>query len=187
MTAKTDWVAVEGDYRETRKSIREIGRTHSISEAAIRKRAKAECWSRPDMKKVRTAHREVRAAAAVLSSPPVEPDDILARGREIVGRLMDELSSVTSNIGELEEMIFAETEDDDNDKRRDAMLKAVSLSSRSGVARNLATAFKTLQESGAGGGKLGKKEQQAAAAQEIAAAGRFAPRRMPKLVVDNGK
>lgn len=186
MTAKTDWVAVEGDYRETRKSIREIGRSHGISEAAIRKRAKAEGWSRPDMKKVRTAHREVRVASAALSTAPVGPDDILTRGREIVGRLMDELSTVTTSIGELEDMIFAETEDDENDKRRDAMLKAVSLGSRAGVARNLATAFKTLQESGAGGAK-GKKEKAQDAAQEIASGGRFAPRRTPKLVVDNGR
>lgn len=187
MTAKIDWVAVESDYRETRKSIREIGRMYRISEAAIRKRAKAECWTRPDMKKVRAAHHETRVASSALSAAPVELDDILAQGREIVGRLFNELSFVTSNIGDLEEMIFEETADDDNDKRRDAMLKAVSLGSRSGVARNLATAFKTLQDSGIGVGKKGKKEQQQEAAQEIASAGLFAPRRAPKLVVDNGK
>lgn len=187
MTAKTDWVAVERDYLETRKSVREIGRTHSISEAAIRKRAKAGGWVRPDMKKVRTAHREIRTAAVALSAPSGEPEDLLSKGREIVGRLMDELSSVTTNIGELEEMIFAETADDDSDKRRDAMLKAVSLGSRAGVARNLATAFKTLQESGVGGGAKGKKEQAQEAAQEIAASGKFAPRRAPKLVVNNTK
>ena len=187
MTAQTDWVAVEGDYRETRKSIREIGRQHGVPEASIRKRAKAEGWKRPDMKKVRAAHKEVRAAANALSTPASsEPEDLLTRGRDIVGRLMDELSSVTSNYGEIEELILAETESDENDKRRDAMLKAVSLSSRAGVARNLATAFKTLQETGAGGGKKGKKEQRQEAAQEIASAGRFAPRRTPKLVVDNG-
>jgi hypothetical protein len=186
MTAQTDWVAVEGDYRETRKSIREIGRQHGVPEASIRKRAKAEGWTRPDMKKVRAAHKEVRAAANVLATTTSsDPEDLVTRGRDIVGRLMDELSSVTANYGEIEEMILAETEGDENDKRRDAMLKAVSLSSRAGVARNLATAFKTLQESGAGG-KKGKKEQQAEAAQEIASAGRFAPRRTPKLVVDNG-
>lgn len=186
MPAKTDWVAVQRDYLETRKSVRAIGRTHDISEAAIRKHAKADGWTRPDMKKVRSAHREIRTAAAALSSPSGEPEDLLVKGREIVGRLMDELSSVTSNIGELEELIFAETAADENDKRRDAMLKAVSLSSRSGVARNLATAFKTLQESGAGAAK-GKKEQTQDAAQEIASSGKFAPRRAPKLVVNNEK
>jgi hypothetical protein len=187
MATKIDWVAVEADYRETRRSIREIARSRGLSDGAIRKKAKAEGWTRPDMKKVRGAHREVKAAAAALAAPATEPEDLIERGRDIIGRLMDELSGVTSNIGEIEDMILAETENDENDKRRQAMFKAVSLSSRSGVARNLASALKTIEEAGVGGGKVGKKEQQAAAAQEIAASGRFAPRRAPKLVVDNGR
>lgn len=58
MSAKTDWEAIEAAYRAGQLSIREIAKAHSISEGAIRKRAKAECWTRALADKVREAVRE---------------------------------------------------------------------------------------------------------------------------------
>lgn len=40
------WPTIEADYRAGVKSVRQIAREHGLSEAAIRKRAKGEGWSR---------------------------------------------------------------------------------------------------------------------------------------------
>lgn len=81
--------------------------------------------------------------------------------------MFDELDAMTSYQGELEELIEFATANDEDDRRRDAMLKAVSLPARSQIAKNLATALKTINE--AGGPAKGKKEQQA---ERAAAVGR---------------
>lgn len=78
--------------------------------------------------------------------------------------MFNELEAITSYDGELEELIEVATAGDEDDRRRDAMLKAVSLPARSQIAKNLATALKTINE--AGGPAKGKKAQQ----QERAAA-----------------
>lgn len=54
----TDWEAIEREYRAGQLSVREIARRHEVSEGAIRKKAKAEGWSRPLADKVRTAVQE---------------------------------------------------------------------------------------------------------------------------------
>lgn len=50
-----DWEAVEREYRAGVLSLREIARQFAISDTAIRKRAKAENWTRPLADKVREA------------------------------------------------------------------------------------------------------------------------------------
>jgi len=40
------WPTIEADYRAGIKSVRQIAREHGLSEAAIRKRANRENWSR---------------------------------------------------------------------------------------------------------------------------------------------
>jgi transposase-like protein len=40
------WPTIEADYRAGIKSVRQIAREHGLSEAAIRKRAKGEGWTR---------------------------------------------------------------------------------------------------------------------------------------------
>lgn len=40
------WPTIEADYRAGIKSVRQIAREHGLSEAAIRKRAKADAWTR---------------------------------------------------------------------------------------------------------------------------------------------
>lgn len=63
---KTDWEAIERDYRAGQLSIREIARKHGISDTAIRKEAKARGWQRDLADKVRKAVREevVRATGS---------------------------------------------------------------------------------------------------------------------------
>lgn len=55
---KTDWEAIEREYRAGQLSIREIARKHDISDTAIRKEAKARGWARDLADKVRKAVRE---------------------------------------------------------------------------------------------------------------------------------
>ncbi|GJE00568.1 hypothetical protein [Methylobacterium isbiliense] len=53
-----DWEAIEAEYRAGQLSLREIAKRHGISDTAIRKRAKAEGWTRALADKVREAVRE---------------------------------------------------------------------------------------------------------------------------------
>lgn len=76
--AVADWVKIEGDYRAGVKSLRSIAREHGISEAYIRKRAKAEDWSRDLADRIRaTAKMQLAVKRA-----PSASDKRLARQRE---------------------------------------------------------------------------------------------------------
>lgn len=166
-----EWARIQREYLAGEDSIREIADRHEISEAAIRKRAKAEGWERPVRirEPVRTLLPVPRLAPPEPRPPaePVNAADIAERGRQLVGRMFDELEAITSYEGELEELIEIDTASDENGQRRDALLKAVSLPARSQIAKNLATALKTINE--AGGPAKGKKAQ---AQERAAAAGR---------------
>ena len=107
-----------------------------------------------------------------------DPEQIVGRGHNLIFRLLDELDASTTHIGRLEEMIEAHEEDP---RRQAAMLKAVSLSSRAGVVKALATAFKTWNEAKA---PEGVKARRQADAERVATAGRFAPRTRPNHMVN---
>ncbi|MBB5714764.1 hypothetical protein [Sphingomonas aerophila] len=81
---------------------------------------------------------------------------------------MDELDTVTSHIGELEEAIEEDCEGDRTGDRRAAMMKAISLDGRANTLKTLSLAFKTLNEASA---PQGKKAAQQEAAKAVA--GRF--------------
>lgn len=169
-TRKTaeEWARIEAEYFAGEDSVREIADRHEISEAAIRKRAKAQGWKRPDRTRepVRTLLPVPRPAPSQPreSAEPVDPTKIAEQGRQLVARMFDELETMTSYQGELEELIEIGTGGDEDDRRRDAMMKAISLPARSQIAKNLAATLKTINE--AGGPAKGKKAQQ----QERAAA-----------------
>ena len=164
MSKQTDWEAIEREYRAGILSTREIARQHDISDTAIRKKAKAEGWERDLSDKVRQQARarlvreessqsgsqEPRAneaqtiEAAALRQVEVvrQHRQAIGRGRDITLRLLDELETATTHLGELEEMIEDETASDTNSLRRNAMLKAVALPSRAGVIKDLSAAAK---------------------------------------------
>jgi transposase-like protein len=168
-TRKTtaEWQRIEAEYLAGEDSIREIADRHEISDTAIRKRAKAEGWVR----KVRSANkRELeRQPPAAAADRPEQADrcgQIADGGRGLVARMLDELDVVTSRRGELEDMIEAATENgDEDDDRRDAMERAVSLPSRANTMKTLALALKTLNEASA---PQGKKAAQQDKANEVA-------------------
>lgn len=155
-----DWEAIEKDYRAGAMGIRELARWYQISDTAIRKRAKAEGWSRPEDAKSsqRKVERIDPTKVIIAGVNPTRPENIIGRGRNLIMRLLDELDAVTSHAGELEDMICSEESDP---RRKSAMLQAVALPSRANTVKALATAYKTLAEAQAPAGKK-------AAAQEAA-------------------
>jgi hypothetical protein len=159
-----DWARIELEYLAGEDSIREIADRHEISDAAIRKKAKALGWVR----EVRSANRcePARQPPPPPRSDPEAPRDhnqIADDGRGLVGRMLDELDAVTSRRGELEDLIIAATDGDDDDSRRDAMLKALSLGNRANTMKTLALALKTLNEAAAPQGKKAAQQERAAA------------------------
>ena len=183
-----DWAAIRADYLRGEDSLRDIADWHSISDTAIRKRAKTESWP-PRPKQVRKAAKcepEVRTTPAPRPASPqaaeeaADPGAIATAGRGLVRRMLDELDTVTAHAGELEDMIVGETAGDETDKRRDGMLGAVSLPGRAKTLKELATAFKTLNEASAPQGKKAAAQDKA-----NAVAGRFRPLGPPSLKVVN--
>lgn len=174
-----DWARIELEYLAGEDSIREIADRHEISDAAIRKRAKAQGWVR----EVRTANRcepERQPPPPPRSNPeaPRDHNQIADDGRSLVARMLDELDAVTSRRGELEDLIIAATDGDDDDSRRDAMLKSLSLGNRANTMKTLALALKTLNEAAAPQGKKAAQQEKAA---QIGGGSRFAALGPPTL------
>lgn len=183
-----DWAEIERDYRTSPMSVREIARWYGVDEKSIRKRAKANGWERPQAAsgpQVRSADPEPEKVyiGTVLTPENTTPEAIVGRGRNLVMRMLDELDASTSRLGELEGLIGAAYDTGDDDKAKQAALAAVSLKNRSEVLKSLATAAKTLAESGAAQGV--KKQRQAAGEQIAKTSSRFATPMAPKLIVDN--
>lgn len=171
-----DWQGVEKDYCAGVMGVREIARWYGISDTAVHKKAKAEGWVRPKQKKTLKASAPARAEAPV-PSEPASPADLADRGRGLASRLMDELEAVTANVGELEEMIHSEESDP---RRRQALLKALSLGERANALRTLSMSLKTLNETAM---PEGKKAQRQSAAEKVG--GKFSVPSAPKLIVNN--
>lgn len=176
-----DWVGVERDYRAGVMGVREISRWYGVSDTAVHKRAKTEGWIREEKSKSPFEEaREQRSASIEIVVPTsVKPEALSDRGRAIAARMMDELESVTAHVGDLEDMICDEESDP---RRRQALLKAISLGDRATVLKNLSTAIKTLNEAQA---PDGKKAQRQANAETAASSGKYAVRSGPTLVVNN--
>jgi hypothetical protein len=156
-----EWSRIQNEYLAGEDSIREIADRYEISEAAIRKHAKAKGWERPVRmrKPVRTLLPAPRLAIAepLEVREPVDAGTIAENARQLAARMLDELDAVTSFQGELEESIEILTANDENDSRRDAMMKAVSLPARSQILKNLAASLKVINEAAAP--TKGKKAQ----------------------------
>lgn len=176
-----DWAAIRTDWEKTDWSIRRLAEWYQVSDGAIRKKAKKDGWPNRAQKVTPPVRAEdARTSPVVMAEiDATDPEQIVGRGHNLIFRLLDELDASTTHQTELAEMIEAHEEDP---RRRAAMLKAVSLPGRADVVKALALAFKTWNESATAG--KGKKEQRQAKAEE--AAGKFAPRTRPTLIVKNG-
>jgi hypothetical protein len=185
-----DWAAIRVAYEENAVSIRALGKTLGMSDMAIRKRAKAEGWSRatrPDVVHTGNVSPAIAAGDALtpglVEAAETDPRLLVSQGRDLVGRMLDELSASTTHRGEIETLIIEATRDDKDGRRRYAMMKAVSLSARAAVVKNLATAAKILSDAAP---VAGKKEEAKDRAERASKSGRFAtPPTPPKLIVKN--
>lgn len=156
-----DWIAVEDDYRTGQLSNVMLANKHGVSEGAIRKRAKQHGWVKDLTRKVQQAVRaelvrdQVRAPYAreseIIESAVATGVEVVREhrkdirtGRSIIQMLFGELIDATNDRAEIEDAIDEECAGDENDQRRQKMLKAVALPTRAGVIRDLSTAMKNV-------------------------------------------
>ena len=168
LKAVVDWEAIETLYRCGVLSIREIAKTHGLSEGAVRKRAKRDGWDRDLTAKVnakvrselvRTAVRdEVRTqnAASERSMVDAGAAQIIALVRDHRAEIRRNRAMITTLMGQLEmaagdrdllEQIIDEVEDGStgaSTKRREALYRAVALPAHAGVLKSLADTLKTV-------------------------------------------
>lgn len=173
-----DWAGIERDYLAGVMSVREIAKWYGVSHTAINKKAKIEGWVRAQ--KPPHVERPKALKGEVIPPPPksdAKPEELTDRARGIASRLLDELDTVTAHVGELEFMI--ETEESDP-RRRQALMKALSMSERAKTLKDISLTMKTLTEVAAPAGKKAERQQRA---EEVA--GRFGVRTPPTLVVHN--
>lgn len=162
--APVDWEAIEREYRAGQLSVREVARQFDLTEGAIRKRAKAEAWSRPLAEKVREAVRErlvrndgtqggtqsrasdaevIEMAADRVIQVVREHRVLIGRGKALVATLLGELEEATEHRAEIEQAVWDETAEDKTGQRRARMLAAVALPVRATTLLSLANASKT--------------------------------------------
>jgi hypothetical protein len=154
-----DWEMIEREYRAGQLSTRQIAKQADVSEAAIRKRAKAHGWDRDLSEQVRAGVRsrlvrndvrtvDVREAVEVAVRRGVEVvrqhQSSLGRATGLVLRLLDELEESTARREDIDAAIEAETAGDKTTARRTMMQRAVSLPSRASSMRDLSTALARL-------------------------------------------
>lgn len=163
---QTDWEAIEAEYRAGLISNSELGRKYDISEGAIRKRAKAQGWTKDLTAKVQTAVRdklvreEVRAtntrtnsrtdaeiieaaAETAVQVVQIHRRDV-RNGRLICAALFAELQDTSANSEIIAESIDSETQDDTSPTRRNQMMRAISLPTRARAMLDLSAAMKNL-------------------------------------------
>lgn len=171
-----DWTAIERDYTKTSLPVRELARWYNCDEKAIRLRAKAGGWLRPGQENSAAPPPTPQPLDAIFApiverlremapDEPVQTPDIVERARRVALRMIDELETMTGRRGELEALIDEALAGKDSAKQRASLQKALSLSDRAMVLKNLALATKTLAEAHAPAGK------KAAAAEDARSAG----------------
>lgn len=172
-----DWAKIKIAWIEKKLSVKAIARKFGVSDTAIRKHAKAKNWPvrpsqpaqtrgpncEPNREQERTTHKdEPRVPPLFAVSQSSDPKDLVRAGRAIIEMLIQELAWVTSNLDLLEQIIIEETAGAKSSRRRQMLMRIVSLPMRTQAARNLASALSTLSTAGPG-----KKEAANDAAAEV--------------------
>jgi predicted DNA-binding protein YlxM (UPF0122 family) len=165
---KPDWEAIESAYRAGLMSLREIASQHSISEGAIRKRAKRDDWSRDLAAKVKEraddlvrkaeVRKQVRtensfservlveATAEVIATVRMEHRGDIRRAREITNALFDELGAECADVESLHrlgEMMF-DPDDNGRDRLNEIYQSIISMPERVKSVKALSDALKNL-------------------------------------------
>ena len=160
-----DWEAVEAEYRANKETLQAIANRYGVKESTIRYRAKKNGWQRDLAHKATKRSQELVARKSVADVADGKSDEQMVeaiaertasvveshrkdirRSRDLAGTLMQELESQTINTEALVGALNQIADDEDmHANRRSQILKAVSLSQRAGVMRDLSQAMKTLQ------------------------------------------
>lgn len=154
-----DWETIGREWRANTRSGRAIADKHGISESGLRKQMKKMGIERDLGEEVRKSaraqlvrtkvegeqnEREIVEAAASEQVEIIRTHQVsISKGQNVCELLMHELLADTMKIEDIEAFIEDETKDDENGKRKAAMLKAVSLQSRATTAVALSNAMKT--------------------------------------------
>lgn len=163
-----DWERIEADYRAGVLSIREIASAHTLTEGAIRKRAKRDGWERDLGAKVRAKAdalvRKEEVRSLVRSESAYSEREIVEHGGELLANvqltqrkdvsrartlamsLLAELETETDNLALFQELgeILRSEDDKGSDKRNDLYQKVISGAGRVDSMKKLADTLKTL-------------------------------------------
>jgi hypothetical protein len=163
-----DWDKVEIEYRAGIRSLKDIGKQFSVSDAGIIKKAGKEGWTRDLRAKIK-AKAEAKVSAAEVSAEVsvqkaaneqqvveanaelqyrirIEQRKDIGRSRKLVMSLLSELEGQTGSIdllGQLAELM-CEPDEKGQDKRNELFQKVISLSGRVSNMKALADSLKTL-------------------------------------------
>ncbi len=165
-----NWEKIELDYRAGIKSLRQIASEQSLSDTAIRKRAKKDEWTRDLSKKIQSkaeelvrreaVRTEVRSERAATERQVVEANALdlanvrlsqrtnISRSTKILMSLFDELELQVGQenadlLVQLGELMY-EPDERGQDKRNDLYMKVISLSGRAATMKSLAETLKTV-------------------------------------------
>ncbi|RJT47228.1 hypothetical protein [Rahnella woolbedingensis] len=165
---KPDWEAIESAYRAGLMSLREIASQHSISEGAIRKRAKRDDWSRDLAAKVKEraddlvrkaeVRKQVRtensfservlveATAEVIATVRMEHRGDIRRARKITNSLFDELGAECADIESLRKLgeMMLEPDENGRDRLNEVYQSIISMPERVKSVKALSDALKNL-------------------------------------------
>ena len=171
-----DWTAIKRAWVKNTVSIRALAKQHKVPESTIRKRAREKDWPPRGAQegaqkgaqasaKTKAEPRENASHERVDPSPAAAPSptmvkaadgsiDLAKSGKALLEMLMQELHLASAHPDFLEQVIAEETHGDRSPKRRQLLLRIVSLPTRIQAARNLASALALIAEAGPG-----KKQQ----------------------------
>ncbi len=165
---KTDWEAVERDFRAGILSYAEMGKRHGVSKGRISKVATKHGWTQDLSAKIKakaeakvnaaTVNAEVNAqravsiaetieiGATVLARVKISHRTDIGRSRSLAMRLLEELESQTSQLPELAKLgeLMAHPDDKGIDKINELYQKIISLPVRTKTMKDLSDTLKTL-------------------------------------------
>ena len=163
--AAPDWERIEGDYRAGLMSLREIASAHTITEGAIRKRARRDGWERNLQAKIQAKAEAIVARRAVVAEgAKVAEREIIeanaeriaqvrgehradiTRTRALALQMLGELEAVTASLEDFEQLGDALRNPDDRgqDKRNEIYQKVISSAGRVDSLKKLSDTLKTL-------------------------------------------
>lgn len=167
-THSIDWIAVERDYRAGVMSLREMGVAHSVSEGAIRKRAKRDDWTKDLNAKVQAKadelvrkqevrslvrseglmsdKQQVDAMGQLVANIRMGHKSTIARGHVLCQALLQELEDQTFDAVLLSQLgdLMRNPDESGSDRLNDIYRKVISTPGRVDTAKKLVETMKSV-------------------------------------------